>query len=176
MHQVWGPAVVGVCFLITLTVYFISCWWSLMNGLTLSVLAPLVMLFSFRGANWTHTHAHWHTHTLGRCVFQPVKIWRSWARPAPEFINLHLKDNSVTSHMCFDCWILSHYWDLAQGGGQFNNTCRWPVVFLHFYYLSLILASSGNAELMLHSQDAASCVTYCKSQLCKWSHACNYTG
>lgn len=167
MHQVWGPAVVGVCFLITLTVYFISCWWSLMNGLTLSVLAPLVVLLcSFRGANWTRTHAHRHAHApfLAGVSFSLVKIWHSWAQPAPEFINLHLKDNSVTSHMCFDCWILSHYWDLVQGGGQFNNTCRWPVVFLHFYYLSLILVSSGNAELMLHSQDATSHVTYCKSQ------------
>lgn len=44
MHQARGPAVVGVCVLITLSVCFISSWWSLMNKLALRVPASLVVL------------------------------------------------------------------------------------------------------------------------------------
>ena len=92
-------------------------------------------------------------HRLAGVSVSLLKIWCSWAQPAPEFINLHLKDNSGTSRRPYVLWLLDSFPPLgfsARRGGQFNNTCRWPVVFLHSYYYSLILISSGAAELMLH--------------------------
>lgn len=148
MHQAHRPAVVGVCVLITLSACFISSWRSLMNGLALSLPASLAVLspnrLCFWGANRSHPLFTHNTHPrmqrappqIGRCVCQVVKDMM--------FMTVSLLLNSLTyiwriiqapvvGHMCFDCWILSHCWDLVPGDGQFNNTCRWPLVFLHSY-------------------------------------------
>lgn len=62
MRAAQSPAVVGVFCLITLSVCFISAWWSLMNELALSVLACPVELSSFGGATWYPTSP---LHTVG---------------------------------------------------------------------------------------------------------------
>lgn len=125
MHQARGPAVVGVCVLITLSVCFISSWWSLMNELALGILASLVVLSPnrehFRGADRCPPPLHLnHLNHLpplqralpqiGRCVcIRLLKIWWSWTQPAPEFINLHLKDNSGTSRQPYAPWLLESF-------------------------------------------------------------------
>lgn len=48
-------------------------------------------------------------HRLAGASVRLLKIWCSWAQPAPEFINLHLKDNSGTSRRPYVLWLLDSF-------------------------------------------------------------------
>lgn len=156
MHQAsWHPAVLVICPLITLSVCFIRSWWSLSKGRAPGVPSSP----GLPSPNRIHTHTH--THLNHPVLSRLLKICHSWAKLSPELINLHLKDNSGTSHWPYVLCLLDSFPPLG------FSIRRWTDGLQCFFIPTTTLLSSSHVG-MLNSLctfkllGLISSVTYCK--------------
>lgn len=141
----------------------------------------------FKGVNQyyplSHTHTHTYTLTTHLCWWfcQAVKDVSSWAQPAPEFINLDLKDNSGTSHRPYVLWLLDSFPPLG------FSARRWAVL----YHMQMASGVSSFLLVVSYPHLIWECWTYVALwSCCTWisctvnlyecqlflqSHACSYT-
>lgn len=169
MHEARGPAVKGVCVLITLSVCFISSWCSLMNDPARDVSPAMLSPNRLRRCDRSHPSLTTPPQ-IGRCVCQVVK--RYDAHEHSLLLNSltyiwRIIQAAVAGHMRFDCWTLSHSWDLVQGDGHCSLIthadglwCFWCVLLQVYITSSHLGMLNLNCTLnLLHLLY----VIYCKS-------------